>query len=129
MISLRVLSGAKLKCISASSCVIPKRTNSLACQYLPLVGQTLLGMGWERNQIEEAIDFSGIEVCLRMLGEHGIHVRVDGSISHEVLQGGFISACSMLWGQSRKMHHNILQELEIEQERQLRLLLVHEKRQ
>ena len=58
-----------------------------ACQYFPLVGQTLLDMGWNRQEIEEAIDFSGVEHCISQLRGYGICVRVDGKISLEVIHG------------------------------------------
>ena len=49
-----------------------------ACQVLPAVGKHLCAMGWSRRAIESAIDFTGIDQCLRLLEQKNIFVSSDG---------------------------------------------------
>ena len=55
-----------------------------ACQYLPAVGQALENMGWNNDQINNAIDFSGIQWCLDSLANQSLRIAVDGTIKHDV---------------------------------------------
>ena len=40
-----------------------------ACQYMPAVANYLKEKGWNRSDVEGAIDFTGVDQCLRLLGE------------------------------------------------------------
>ena len=80
---------------------------SAACQFMPAVGQIWLDSGWHREEIESAVDFSGVHHCLRVLRGQGIFLNSDGSI-HPVQQEHSMNARLILWGQARKMHNPIL---------------------
>ena len=75
-----------------------------ACQYLPAVGQALKNMGWNNDQINNAIDFSGIQWCLDSLANQGLRIAVDGTIKHDVSPTYLMTPETILWGQAQKLY-------------------------
>ena len=91
-----------------------------ACQYMPVVANCLEGMGWNRSEVEGAIDFTGVHQCLQLLRERHIFVAIDGTIHSNVEVGTMITKSSILWGQSRKLFAPLSSALQTLDERCLR---------
>ena len=90
-----------------------------SCQVLPLVGQTLLDMGWMKQEIENSISFEGIHQYFDLLRVRGIYLGVDGSV-HDELPAHPMTGLSILWGQARKMYGVISRKLQHHVELNLR---------
>ena len=90
-----------------------------SCQVLPLVGQTLLDMGWMKQEIENSISFEGIHQCFDLLRGRGIFLGVDGSV-HDELPAHPMTGLCILWGHARKMYGVIYRKLQHHVELDLR---------
>ena len=98
------ISSASQKCLYAHV--------EACCQYVPVVVQLLVDMGWSEDDINIAIDLRGVESCLFLLREKGIHIGTDGSINTLVAPLAQLTPLRILWGRAKKMYGVISSALE-----------------
>ena len=91
-----------------------------ACQYLPAVANSLLSFGWDRDVIQDSIDFSGVYRCLELLGDRGIYVAADLKVHYDSERNVLLKREDILWGQARKLYGPLSQVVNTLHEMSLR---------
>ena len=100
-----------------------------AWQCLPAMANMLVDMGWDKTDINSAVDTSGAMVCLELLAHDGIYILADGTIKTGSKPDGCVSGHALLWGQARKMHTILSDVLQAKNETIMRDMLAGDLRQ